>query len=360
MILRDYQAQALAAMKASSGGLVIIPTGGGKTNVFLSYLKGVRGRALVLAHRKELIEQVRNRFDDLDVGTANEPERRIVAGTTQGMVNGIERYLSYGAPEVVILDEAHRAMTADFLYVWRMIRELSPWTRLFGFTATPERTDKLPLSFVFGERPVFSISLRKLVEMGWLCPISQVDINLNARLRGRGDDFTATQIETALSPLDRVVVEQTRLLNEGRPTILYTGTVAQSQRMAEYARHLGLRAEAVHYKTANSAEVARRLQDGKLDLVINPLLWVEGIDIPAVSCIAWARPTKSRLTFAQAIGRAMRPHPSKKDAIILSFNPIADGLAKLEDVIEERKEVMNPGLVRAEVIRFVSSHAGVR
>src|SRR5438552_469791 len=60
--LRDYQIECLDAIQAAEDSeirrqLVVLPTGTGKTIIFANLIQVRPGRALVLAHRDELIQQ---------------------------------------------------------------------------------------------------------------------------------------------------------------------------------------------------------------------------------------------------------------------------------------------------------------
>lgn len=45
----------------------------------------------------------------------------------------------------------------------------------------------------------------------------------------------------------------------------------------------------------------------------------EGWDSPGVSCVAIARPTKSRSLYAQMLGRGLRPAPGKTDCLVIDY-----------------------------------------
>ncbi|PIP42948.1 MAG: hypothetical protein COX17_09810, partial [Deltaproteobacteria bacterium CG23_combo_of_CG06-09_8_20_14_all_60_8] len=59
--------------------------------------------------------------------------------------------------------------------------------------------------------------------------------------------------------------------------------------------------------------------EGRYQYLINCMVLTEGFDSPAVSCIAVARPTKSRSLYAQMLGRGLRPAPEKTDCLLLDY-----------------------------------------
>ena len=65
--LRPYQAEAVAAIEKAAGAgvqrpLLALPTGTGKTIVFADLIKKRQGRALILAHRDELLQQAKDKL----------------------------------------------------------------------------------------------------------------------------------------------------------------------------------------------------------------------------------------------------------------------------------------------------------
>jgi hypothetical protein len=58
---------------------------------------------------------------------------------------------------------------------------------------------------------------------------------------------------------------------------------------------------------------------GKFEILISVQLLTYGWDAPPVSCVVMARPTCSRALYCQSIGRGLRPHPGKKDCLVLDI-----------------------------------------
>jgi ATP-dependent helicase IRC3 len=93
--LRPYQEEAIAAVnEAAEDGitrpLVALPTGTGKTVVFASLIDQRPGRALVLAHRDELIRQAVDKLlmvnPNFEVGVVKSEQNEVPApaGLTKG------------------------------------------------------------------------------------------------------------------------------------------------------------------------------------------------------------------------------------------------------------------------------------
>ncbi len=125
--VRDYQNDALAKVEAAwQRGVrrmaIQLPTGSGKTIVFAELIRRRGGRALVLAHRDELIGQaadkIRMMIPDADVGIvkaeADETDAAIVVASVQTLSRP-ERLARLGRDfTTVIVDECHHAAAETY------------------------------------------------------------------------------------------------------------------------------------------------------------------------------------------------------------------------------------------------------
>ena len=74
----------------------------------------------------------------------------------------------------------------------------------------------------------------------------------------------------------------------------------------------------------------------------------EGLDVPQIECVILARPTKSRLLFAQFIGRGIAPAPGKSELLVIDF----------EWLTKQHQLVLNPTtLLLADELPGVQSAA---
>jgi superfamily II DNA or RNA helicase len=80
--------------------------------------------------------------------------------------------------------------------------------------------------------------------------------------------------------------------------------------------------------------ILAQLAAGKIDVVVNCMVLVEGWDEPSVSCLVLARPTKSLGLYRQMIGRSLRTWPGKTDALILDHSGATFEHGFVEDPIE--------------------------
>src|SRR5690606_18956576 len=91
-------------------------------------------------------------------------------------------------------------------------------------------------------------------------------------------------------------------------------------------------------------------ETGELEVLVNCMVLTEGFDEPSASCAIIARPTKSAALYVQMVGRVLRKHPSKRDALVLDVVGASaeHRLATLSDLTSRRVKEVQPGESLAE------------
>jgi len=353
MRLRDYQEAAVAgvfeAWKDSDSTLVVMPTGSGKTEVFSEIIRRVHpGRALVLAHRGELIWQAVKRIEglgiecsvemaDLQAGTNFWNETPVVVSTIQTQCagqNGNGR-MSLFKPEdfrLVIVDEAHHATSPTWRRTLNYYRQ-NPELKILGVTATPDRADEEALGQVF-QTVAYDYEILDAIHDGWLTPIDQQMVVIEdldfSGIRTTAGDLNGADLAAVMEAeknLHGIVSSSVEIIGE-RKAVVFTVTVKQAEMMAEiFNRHRFDMAGWVCGKTPKEErrKLLRNFDNGNTQVIVNVGVLTEGWDSPACEVIVQARPTKSRCLYSQMVGRAMRPLPSLVDHL---------------DSAEERKEAI--------------------
>lgn len=353
--LRDYQEEALAAiedayLRGVQRMVVALPTGGGKTIVFASDIERRGGRALVLAHRDELIRQAVEKLEMVYPGAhvgvvkaeRDEWWADIVVGSVQTLSQPKRLARLHAEFATVVIDEAHHAPAASYRTILDQVgafQQNGPVT--VGYTATPERMDGQGLDSVF-EEIVYQKQLLDLIDAGHLCDgdytIVKVEVDFG-EIATRGGDFVESSSGKVLLEANapRYVVEAYRAHAAGRKTLIFTPTVALAYEMAEAFAAAGYPAEAVDgtTSTAERHAIFSRFSSGETLVLANCGIATEGYDEPSIECVIVARPTKSRPLYLQMIGRATRKHPSKTKFLVLDVVGIGErhGLVTAEDIL---------------------------
>lgn len=342
--LRSYQSEALLRVReAYKAGkrrvLVSLPTGTGKTVVFAHFPSALkmRKRLLVLAHREELLVQAQDKFRAVDptlkvdieqAGARASDDASVVVASVPTLGRGNGARLSRLRPDdfsIVVVDEAHHAVAPTYRRILDHFGLFEPGTSrlLIGFTATPRRGDHQGLGEVF-EEVCYARDLREMIGGGYLAPISGWRVDSGISLDGvkvRHGDFVETQLAQVVNTARRnhLVVRAYRELARGRRAIVFCVNVAHAQDVQLAFAESGVRAAAVWGalpKDERRATLAR-FSGGDLDVITNCNVLTEGFDEPRVDCVIMARPTRSKLLYAQMVGRGTRLHPDKTDLLVV-------------------------------------------
>jgi ATP-dependent helicase IRC3 len=341
--LRSYQREALTAVRdAYMAGkrrvIVSLPTGTGKTVVFAHFPRILRmkKRLLVLAHREELLVQARDKFRSIDPELKAEIEQadshasadaKVVIASVPTLARTGAR-LSRLQPDefsIVVVDEAHHAVAPSYRRIFDHFGLFEPHVSryLIGFTATPRRGDKQGLGEVF-EQVCYARDMREMIADHYLCPIAgwRVDTDLSLDdVKIRHGDFVESQLAGVVNTpwRNNLLVKAYRDFAPGRRAIVFCVDVAHARDVYRTFAEAGIRAASVwgDLPRDQRRSTLRAFSAGEIDVVTNCNVLTEGFDEPRVDCVIMARPTRSKLLYAQMVGRGTRLHPGKKDLMVI-------------------------------------------
>lgn len=376
MQLRDYQTKGSDAIiddwKESNSTLLVIPTGLGKTVIFADVIRRMQpGRAMVVAHREELIWQARSRIRDvtgLDAGiemahlSASEESREpmlgaitgnhpVIVATVQTLISGPAggtRMGRFNPREFgcLIVDEAHHATAQSYRNVINYFTTHNPDIRILGVTATPDRSDEEALGQIF-QSVAMDYEILDAIHDGWLVDIEQMFVPVAgldfSHIKTTAGDLNQGELASVMEAERTVqgVVQPTletmfRLpqhelskrdpqtwgrflmdLNQtAKRTLVFTVSVRQAELLSSiFNRVIPGMANWVCGTTPKDQrrEMLASYDAGKFPLIVNCNCLSEGYDSPGVEVVVQAKPTKSRALYAQQIGRATRPLPGVVD-----------------------------------------------
>lgn len=348
--LRWYQQESVDATWSSlcnerGNPVIVLPTGAGKSVVIAELcrvaVQQFDGRVLVLAHRKELLEQNAAKIKALlpwgvSCGIHSAGLRRHATEEHViccGIQSVFRKAHVFGARQLVLIDEVHlvprdgEGMYRTFL---ESLREINPTLRMVGLTATPFRTGEG--SLVGGDKLFqklcYDAQIQRLIADGFLCPVtnqpgaSSVD---TSKLHIRGGEFIAGECEQLFGDAAKVAASAREIVAATRDrhsVIVFCSGVDHAEQVAEaIERASGDRVGVVVGSTPPLVR-ASTLEDfaaQRIKYLCNVDVLTTGFDAPCIDAIAILRATMSPGLFAQICGRGLRTHSSKKDCLILDF-----------------------------------------
>lgn len=324
---RDYQDQCcdnvISAWAEFKRLLVVLATGTGKTVIFTRLTKrevDLGGRVLILAHSSELLDQAADKLErSTGLVAAREKGSDSAALSDRVVVASIQTLARdarlHGWPpghfSLIIVDEAHRTLAKSYL----KILEYFAGARVLGVTATADRGDKKNLSAFYEHMP-FQFGLLPAVHAGWLVrprvheiPL-QIDLtqhNATEKLFTGGDydlGFVSHRIAPFLTQIAKHIAAETADRQQG---VIFLPSIETAAMMADALQACGINADYVSGECSNREEKIADFKAGKIRVLCNAMLLIEGFDHDRVDWICMLRPTKIRSLYAQAVGRGTRP-----------------------------------------------------
>lgn len=343
--LRPYQEEAIEAVlgafeRGIQRGLIVMPTGTGKTTLFAELIRERRKRglqrSLVLAHREELLEQAAARIELQNPGLRvyiEAADRKapdfascVVAGVaTVGRANS-ER-LSFLLPQTVICDEAHHAPADSYMNVFRRMGCFEEGAQLLGVTATPHRLDNKPLhghERAIFEEVLYTYTLKSAIADGWLCDLRGYRVATGIDLsdvRTTAGDYNVGQLARRVNVEERneAAFAHWQEVAPDRRTLIFCVDVSHAESVAQLWRDKGVAAEHVDgsMELAKRRDTIRRFRSGQTQVLANCQIVTEGFDLPEIACVLMLRPTQSWALYTQMVGRGLRTSEGKDDCLVI-------------------------------------------
>lgn len=404
IVLYNHQKEAMRALdKADVGGkfsgIIVLPTGGGKTITASYWLTknaiDKHAKVLWIAHRKQLLEQAYSAFEKCatqDLLTdAAEYSMRIVSGEHDEpsqvsskddvlivMRNSLQNdhttvlgnwLWNYTGIVYLVIDECHHTAAAtyqkvySYLLQWVAARD-GRGLKTIGLTATPYRTiesETWLLEKVFKDNILYKTDLQELIQKRILARPILEEVYTNSPMGGELTEKEINEInkndtipelfaeEIAANAKRNQIMVQTYYDYREKygKTIVFALNRAQAVDLSRRFANKGIKAEVVISKGYNTrialedednAKKIELFKNGPLDVLINVMILTEGTDLPKTHTVFLARPTTSKILMTQMIGRGLRGEAAggTKEAYIVSF--IDDWLDKINWVSPSQLE----------------------
>lgn len=329
--------------QGSKSPIVVIPTGGGKTQTYLAVTKraldqNVAKRVMILAHRKGLVEEPVQRllkfFPELSrqvgivMAERNQPGADVLAvsrdtvakrGPT-GDLTKLNQILKYGPIDLLVTDECHNADNESNERVRAALREANPNLLHVGVTATPRDRQ----GHLWDSNPV-NISLPWMINNNYLArpmwfpvhvPVNLASLRVTKNEYGQ-KDYAAKDLAEVMETdnwCDLIVRTHLNEADRSGPSMAFTVSVSGSKKLADAFNAAGVKAMHVdgEFDPRSRAEVMAAILSGKCEVVCNCSLWTEGTDIPPIRNLHMARPTRSYILYTQMLGRGLRRFGDKQ------------------------------------------------
>ncbi len=392
--LRDYQKQAVKNTveffkKDRSPAVIVLPTGAGKSLVIAELARIARGRVLVLAHVKELVEQNHAKYQSygLEAGIYSaglgqkDHSQKVIFGSIQSVARASDDFFNNFS--LLVIDECHRVAeegSTQYQEVIAKLRDKSPELCILGLTATPYRLGLgwiYELSFAgevksrkkrFFKQCVFELPLTYMIKNQFLTVPVKVDIPVTcydfSELTDGDRPYTESEIENILKGQKRLtpliihnIVDITERY-ERQGVMIFSASVSHAKEIMTYLPAGEARLVLGDTDLNERDRIIEDFKQKKFKYLVNVSVLTTGFDAPHVDVIAILRPTESNALYQQIVGRGLRLSDSKKDCYILDYTGVDHDIYMPE--IDEKRPAKDtvPVLVHCPVCDFENSFWG--
>lgn len=338
-------------------GVVVLPTGTGKTVLSALDAKKIGGRILFLVHRLDILSQSIEAYKfvwpDIRIGKLTGEERLnekacdVLFASKDTLRQPSELgCFSRDWFDYIVVDEVHHGQSPTYQEV------LSYFTPSFmlGMTATPDRTDRKDIFELFDYNKIYEIPLYDAIERGFLVPYTYYGLTDNidySRIRYENQHYRVDDLERLLIIPERNEAVLREYLDKGvgDKSIGFCVSIKHAERMAQFFSSQGIPAAAIHSQSPTREQDLIDFRSDKIQVAFTVDLFNEGVDFPNVRVLLFLRPTESKTVFIQQLGRGLRLCVGKDRVKVLDFignykraNQIRKYLSKVQTIKEEIQE----------------------
>jgi superfamily II DNA or RNA helicase len=311
-IVRDFTRQAAGRF------LLVIPTGGGKTFTAVKSVCALfdseeldvsEDKVLWVAHRTELLTQAKDTFKKFlsENSSLVDLDKNIVFSMVPGQKKLRER-MAEKQIKLAVIDEAHHSAAASYQIIMS-----NPNIGVLGLTATPSRHDGEPLDF---EHESYSVGFPDLIKKGLILKPHIRKIKSESSYSIDSLDEGSMEALNNSSRNASIANEIKNNLGDYRKIIVFVGTNNHAEALCAQLRQIEEISscyESIDYihsgRFSSSGErktFIENQQSLERSIIVNVQMLTEGYDDSKINTVIMAAPSKSKLYYMQAVGRAIR------------------------------------------------------
>ncbi|MGR5110603.1 DEAD/DEAH box helicase [Vibrio jasicida] len=352
--LRPYQADSVKAVihyfrKHTTPAVIVLPTGAGKSLVIAELARLAKGRVLVLAHVKELVEQNHAKYEGYDLKGSvfsaglgrKETDQQVVFASVQSVVRNLDSFKNQFS--LLVIDECHRVpddKDSSYQKVITHLRELNPGIKVLGLTATPYR---LGMGWIYQYHTrgqvrteesrffrdcIFELPIRYLLDENFLTPARMMDApvlsydfsQLKPASTGRYKEAEMDMvIDKAKRATPQIVEQIIQYAKERKGVMVFAATVRHAQEIHGLLPEGETSIVIGDTPTPERDAIIQSFKNREIKYLVNVSVLTTGFDAPHVDLIAILRPTESVSLYQQIVGRGLRLSEGKTECLVLDY-----------------------------------------
>ena len=353
--LRPYQKDAVQSVvkyfqKERDPAVIVLPTGAGKSVVIAELARIAKGRVLILAHVKELVEQNYEKYKsyNLEAGIFSASlgkkdwNEKAIFGSIQSVARAPEDFLQNFS--LLIIDECHRVSEEGSTQYQEVIQKLkanNPNLCILGLTATPYR---LGYGWIYeyshnGETKteqkrffkdcVFELPLSFMIKNKFLTPPLKIDLPVTcydfSELTEKNRMYTQSEVEELIKNQKRLtplivknIIDITEKFKR-QGVMIFSSSVNHAEEILSYLPSGEGQLILGETDISERDRIISDFKSKRFKYLVNVSVLTTGFDAPHVDVIAIMRPTESNSLYQQIVGRGLRLDKGKTDCLILDY-----------------------------------------
>lgn len=312
--LRNHQLGVIEAASKKDYGVIVAPPGSGKTVIGLKIITDKRQPALIIVHRKQLLEQWTERIEAFlgipkrDIGVIGQGKlkigKQITVATIQSLPKQIESVQNqFGT---IIVDECHHVPAETFR---NTIEKLHTYF-LYGLTATPFRkyNDGRMIFTHLGEiiANIQTTEIENYKQAKIIIRKTELDVPYNSKT----DNFESlSKILVHDTARNKLILEDVKTeLNQGRKAVIITERKEHIDTLNLFLKQ-SYEVIALSGEDSETSKKAKWkiLQEGNFQVLITTGQYFgEGTDLQNINCLFLVYPFSFEGKLIQYIGRVQR------------------------------------------------------
>ncbi|CAH0526068.1 DEAD/DEAH box helicase [Vibrio hippocampi] len=352
--LRPYQAESVKAVihyfrQNTTPAVIVLPTGAGKSLVIAELARLAKGRVLVLAHVKELVEQNHAKYEGYGLKGSifsaglgrKETSEKVVFASVQSVVRNLEQFANQFS--LLVIDECHRVpenRSSSYQKVIKHLCDINPGIKILGLTATPYR---LGVGWIYQYHTrglvrseearffrdcIFELPIHYLLDEGFLTPAKLIDApvlsydfsQLKPTSMGK---YRESELDLVIEQSKRAtpqIVEQIIRYSQDRQGIMiFAATVRHAQEILSLLPENSSEIVIGDTPTPERDQIISDFKARRIKYLVNVSVLTTGFDAPHVDLIAILRPTESVSLYQQIVGRGLRLSDGKQECLVLDY-----------------------------------------
>lgn len=320
--LRPYQQKAVDDAAKKFQGVIVAPTGAGKTIMGLELIRRQQTTALIITHKKELLEQWEKEIKRLFgfapgvIGCGRfEIGDKITIAMSQTLAKRETqcKEIAHGWG-LLLVDEVHHAPADQFSTIIDWI----PAKFRYGLSATPTRRDRLDCLIFRSIGPIIAKVSKHEVE--------SVGAVVSAKVNVVQTHFDPGEVEgwheylEAINSAERNMLV-INLIPKNKSVLILVDRVAHAENISAILCTLKVDHILAHgsLPPEERTSLMQRIKNSSVTIGTTGLLG-EGLDVAHWDTLILASPISSEIKLLQAIGRVVRPAKNKEIAVVYDLH----------------------------------------